>query len=64
VKLEDDRILGDYNVKRDAIFDLITPLNSFPITVKTQEGKKVGLEVNPGDSIRAVKQQLKRKEGG
>jgi rRNA processing protein Gar1 len=38
--------LGNYNIKRGSVIDLITPVNDIHIFVKTQEGKKITTEVS------------------
>jgi hypothetical protein len=63
VRLEDDRSLRNYNIKRGSVIDLITPVQMMQIFVKTEEGKKIPLEVCTVDTVFSVKQQIKKKEG-
>jgi hypothetical protein len=45
------------------ITTLIDSLPEIQILVKTVEGKKIPLEVNGGNAVRWIKQQLMEKEG-
>jgi hypothetical protein len=56
-------VLSDCCIGRGTVTDVITPLSTIPIFAKTEEGRKIPLDVSPGETTRNVKQQIKRKEG-
>jgi len=64
-KLEGQRTLGDYNIRRESILNLIPTLRDsvMPIRLQTLTGKTITLEVAPQDTIDAVKKEVFWKEG-
>ena len=67
-KLEDQRTLGDYNIRREAILHLIPTHCTrrdgvMPIRLQTLTGKTITLDVTPEDTINDVKKEVYWKEG-
>jgi hypothetical protein len=60
VKLEDEKALIDYNVILNSTMELLPKIQ---ILVRTPASKKVPLQVNGGDYIGSIQQQLAEKEG-
>ena len=60
-QLEDSVNLSDYNIQNGSILELVPPC--IQIFVKTLASNTITLEVDPADSIRAVKQKIQDKEG-
>jgi hypothetical protein len=54
-RLQDDGILKSYNIDKRSTIEVIEPLQNIQINVKTPSGKSIPLDMNVGDSIRAVK---------
>jgi hypothetical protein len=62
IGLENKKTIGDYGINKGVVIDLITPVQTLQIFVKSAEGKKFPLEVSEGDLIRNVKKQIDKKE--
>jgi hypothetical protein len=62
IRLDDGRTVGDYGIIKGTTLDLNTGASFLQIFLKTPEGKKVPMEVNPGDSVKMLKQQIEGKE--
>ena len=61
---DDDRTLNYYNIEEESTVHLVERARgSVEIFVKTPTGKKIMLDVEPGDSIKYVKRKLHEKEG-
>jgi len=66
-ELDDNRTFSDYNIQRDAVinFSLRNPLPplTIQIFVKTLSGKTLPIEIEPSETIYALKQKILEKEG-
>jgi hypothetical protein len=66
-ELDDNRTFSDYNIQRDAIiiFTLRNPLPplTIQIFVKTLTGKTLIIEIEPSETIDALKQKILENEG-
>lgn len=66
-ELDDNRTFSDYNIQKDAVitFSLRNPLPPLKIQifVKTLSGKTLPIEIEPSETIDALKQMILEKEG-
>jgi ubiquitin C len=66
-ELDDNRTFSDYNIQRDTVitFSLRNPLPPLMIKifVKTLSGKTLTIEIEPSETIDALKQKILEKEG-
>ena len=62
-QLENGVTLSDYKIQKESSLCLVLRLNIMQIFVKTLTGKTITLEVDPSDTIKIVKMEIKVKEG-
>lgn len=63
-ELEDGRTLSEYNVQSESSLHILLGVRqTMIIFVKTLAGNTISLEVDPNDSIEAVKAKIEEKEG-
>jgi ubiquitin C len=63
-RLQDDHTIASYNMDKNRVIEIKPSLANILINVKTPSGKNIPLNVNMGDSVRAVKAKIEQKEGG
>lgn len=65
-QLEDNQTLSNYSINKDSTIHLVLRLrggSGMQIFVKTLTGKTITLDVEPSDTVEAVKQKIQDKEG-